>query len=1022
MAWGGKAARAGGYGGGDAAWGGGGGGWGESPAWGYGPAGAGGKAAYGGARGGAEPYGSYGRASGGSRAASSAPGRGSRGDEARSEGGMSSEKERLVQITKDIQRNNDGGRDYWETFCDLARTGNRDPAKHTVNCLRIFVEAWERGDTAEQAVELLRDGDDERVLRLRGVPFQSDVLDVVTFLDGYEIEEHMVSLGRNADGRATGEAYVVFNTPALANEALEKLQRQEIRGRYIELFKSSLEDKEENDRLAKPLGSGNQEKDDLVSRVKLIQRSSTEGRAEWEKYVAQLQTGSHDPLRQPTEALKAFLEAYHRGETPEAEPVAASPYVRMRGVPFQSTVQDVVEFLADYAVDEAQVLLGRNKDGRSTGEAYAAFPSTDDAVSAMEELQRKEISGRYIELFRSCQEEFEHIKHVNDSLRAAVASGSQGGDERQGHAVSSDSGPRYGGGMAEDDKEDLVQRVKTIQRGDPTGKQAWYDFCDALRAGNRDPSRHSKDSMRNFLQAYESGGSMQEAAMKGSGDGRVLRLRGVPYQCGAMEVVDFLADFGVDESAVTMGRGPKGKPNGEAYVVFPNRDSAEQAMEEKQKQEIDGRYIELFRSSHEEMELAAFADLSGSSGGGRRSSGGAGAEQRLPLSRDSAILKLRGLPFKCEVFDVIDFLAGFAVDASQVVFGVKDDGRSTGEAFVALPTPEAARAICKAKHKEMMGSRYVEVIDSSYREMMRETNGREPEGMMETSWGGGAGWHGAKGGKGGGDFDHPGAKGGWGPGCGEGWDAYGWGKGPAWGCDPYGKGGCAGCKGADYGCKGDYGCMKGGDYGCMKGGDYGYGKGGDYGCGKGGDYGCGKGGDYGCGKGAYGAGRDDYGCGRGDYGMGKGYDRAEPYGSGPMGDMGKGGWDDGKGFGWGGGKGCGWDDGKGGKGWGEAPGPAAGCKGWDYYGGKGMEGKGWGGDPERMRGGRDDYAGDYGGRGGSMRESDRGGRGREDYRRDRSRERSRDRGYDRRGGREDHRGDYGRSGGGDRRRDYNDRR
>jgi len=164
--------------------------------------------------------------------------------------------------------------------------------------------------------------------------------------------------------------------------------------------------------------------------------------------------------------------------------------------------------------------------------------------------------------------------------------------------------------------EELVQRVKQIQRSDPNGKEMWYKFCDSSGTGNRDPARHSSDSLRSFLEAYDRG----EQPMGGpEGDGRVLRLRGVPFQSGVMDVVAFLLEYSVDSSHVTMKDETGGK-SGEAYVVFPTKDLAEHAFANKQREEIDGRYIELFRSSYEERDRN-LAEAGGRGGAGRNWTG-----------------------------------------------------------------------------------------------------------------------------------------------------------------------------------------------------------------------------------------------------------------------------------------------------------------------------------------------------------------------------------------------------------------
>ena len=79
-------------------------------------------------------------------------------------------------------------------------------------------------------------------------------------------------------------------------------------------------------------------------------------------------------------------------------------FLRMRGLPFAATKDDIIQFFAGYnPVPESVVLTYRN-DGRATGEAYVGFASPDDAKRAME-LHRRTMGNRYIELFISNKDE-----------------------------------------------------------------------------------------------------------------------------------------------------------------------------------------------------------------------------------------------------------------------------------------------------------------------------------------------------------------------------------------------------------------------------------------------------------------------------------------------------------------------------------------------------------------------------------------------------------------------------------------
>lgn len=79
-------------------------------------------------------------------------------------------------------------------------------------------------------------------------------------------------------------------------------------------------------------------------------------------------------------------------------------FLRMRGLPFSATKEDIISFFVGYnPVPESVVLTYRN-DGRATGEAYVGFSSPDDSKRAME-LHRRTMGNRYIELFISNKDE-----------------------------------------------------------------------------------------------------------------------------------------------------------------------------------------------------------------------------------------------------------------------------------------------------------------------------------------------------------------------------------------------------------------------------------------------------------------------------------------------------------------------------------------------------------------------------------------------------------------------------------------
>lgn len=83
----------------------------------------------------------------------------------------------------------------------------------------------------------------------------------------------------------------------------------------------------------------------------------------------------------------------------------------------------------------------------------------------------------------------------------------------------------------------------------------------------------------------------------------VLRLRGLPFSASKDDIMDFFKDFVLSEDSVHIVMNSEGRPSGEAYVEFANAEDSKAAMA-KDRMTLGSRYIELFPSSHSEMEDA----------------------------------------------------------------------------------------------------------------------------------------------------------------------------------------------------------------------------------------------------------------------------------------------------------------------------------------------------------------------------------------------------------------------------------
>ncbi|KAL0021204.1 hypothetical protein WJX79_000077 [Trebouxia sp. C0005] len=91
-------------------------------------------------------------------------------------------------------------------------------------------------------------------------------------------------------------------------------------------------------------------------------------------------------------------------------------------------------------------------------------------------------------------------------------------------------------------------------------------------------------------------------------------------------------------------------------------------------------------------------------------------DQNLPFSfrTDGFTLKLRGLPFAASVEDILEFFEGFQLTPDHVHLETRTDmygdHTGTGVAYVQFVSSEAAEQAQNTKHKQMMGTRYIECM------------------------------------------------------------------------------------------------------------------------------------------------------------------------------------------------------------------------------------------------------------------------------------------------------------------------
>lgn len=114
----------------------------------------------------------------------------------------------------------------------------------TPNSMEMVLEVYSR--PASSALPSQNKDVWDGIVRMRGLPYESNIKDVEEFFTGIPYADQGIIFPLNMKGNSTGQAFIQFETYSAAQEGLSR-NKQSIGGRYIELFKSS------NDELRKAL-------------------------------------------------------------------------------------------------------------------------------------------------------------------------------------------------------------------------------------------------------------------------------------------------------------------------------------------------------------------------------------------------------------------------------------------------------------------------------------------------------------------------------------------------------------------------------------------------------------------------------------------------------------------------------------------------------------------------------------------------------------------------------------------------
>ncbi|CAH1269475.1 ESRP1 [Branchiostoma lanceolatum] len=319
---------------------------------------------------------------------------------------------------------------------------------------------------------------------------------------------------------------------------------------------------------------------------------------------------------------------YEPGTYQKSELIDDDTILRVRGLPWQSSDQDIARFFRGLNITKGGVAVCLNPQGRRNGEALVRFASKEHRDLAL--LRHKHhIGQRYIEVYKATGEDF---------LKVA------GGNANEATAFLRDSAAEV-----------------------------------------------------------------------------IVRMRGLPYTATAADILNFFGQScpvaGV-EKGILFVRYANGRSTGDAFVLFETEAHAQLALA-KHKESLGKRYIELFRSTAAEVQQVwnryqQFPLIPTT-------------PTMIPMLPQQAItcgsirdcVRMRGLPYQATHDDVLAFLGEFAVYVRDhgIHMVLNSSGKPSGDCFIQMYSPEAARQAAEKCHRQYMGDRYIEVFQCSGDEM-----------------------------------------------------------------------------------------------------------------------------------------------------------------------------------------------------------------------------------------------------------------------------------------------------------------
>ncbi|XP_034030750.1 epithelial splicing regulatory protein 1 isoform X3 [Thalassophryne amazonica] len=351
-----------------------------------------------------------------------------------------------------------------------------------------------------------------------------------------------------------------------------------------------------------------------------------------------------EPLCHTFSHPERVSEKFETGTCSKMEKVCDSTVIRARGLPWQSSDQDIARFFRGLNIARGGAALCLNAQGRRNGEALVRFVNEEHRDLALQR-HKHHMGNRYIEVYKATGEDFLKIAGGTSNEVAVFLS-------REDQIIVRMRGLPFtatheqvliffspGEGLKEtcpvSGGKDGILFVR-YPDGRPTG-DAFVLFTCEEHAQNA-LKKHKEILGRRYIELFKStAAEVQQVLNRYSSAPLIpvapaplvsvlptvsllpppgslrdcLRLRGLPYTASIEDILTFLGEFTNDirPHGVHMVLNQQGRPSGDCFIQMTSAERALLASQRLHKHIMssqrgaNSRYVEVFPCSAEEMGL-----------------------------------------------------------------------------------------------------------------------------------------------------------------------------------------------------------------------------------------------------------------------------------------------------------------------------------------------------------------------------------------------------------------------------------